>query len=644
MDHRPERAHPRRPRRRPGPGAVPRPAGRAHRRPAPPCRPPSAATSSSRSTGGATATAPRSVVRPIAAPVDGPGPGAHRSGRRLRRGHLRHRLVRAVARRRAGRLRHVHRRRRALDAPGPRRGDRRRCSPTPSPTPAPRRWPGCPTRTGFAYTRYPDPAEVGDDEAGYHRTVWWHRLGDDAADDTPCFTDLPDKEAWPEVSLSSDGRWLLVHVERGLEPTDVHLLDRAAGPLDHRHRGRRGHHLAPRSTSTASASSAPPRSTRPRAGWSPRSLGDPAPERWVDLVPEGDDVLTGFAAHRRPPRCVLRTRAGVSSLHHHEPSGAPRRRGHRRHRRAGGGHRPGQPPQRTRASSRWRTRPSPGPTPSRPGDPTRQPVELTTLPGPGDRRRRPSARCATRRPTAPRCRCSLVHAAGTTIDARTPTLLTGYGGFNITETPAWSPFIAAWCELGGQVADPRPARRRRGGRGLAPGRHARQQAAGVRRLRGGRRLARAPRAARHATGSPSAAAPTAGCSSPPARCAAPTCAGPSCATCRSPTWCASRASSSPASGSPSTATPTCPRSWPGSTPTRRTTRWSTAPPTRPRSSPPARRTAASTRATPASTPPASRRRRRNEVLLRVESAAGHGQGKPATKQIEERADVLAFLA
>jgi prolyl oligopeptidase PreP (S9A serine peptidase family) len=27
----------------------------------------------------------------------------------------------------------------------------------------------------------------------------------------------------------------------------------------------------------------------------------------------------------------------------------------------------------------------------------------------------------------------------------------------------------------------------------------------------------------------------------------------------------------------------------------------------------------------------------------VESAAGHGQGKPATKQVDERADVLAFL-
>ena len=48
----------------------------------------------------------------------------------------------------------------------------------------------------------------------------------------------------------------------------------------------------------------------------------------------------------------------------------------------------------------------------------------------------------------------LVHAASTTVDERTPTLLTGYGGFNITETPAWSPFIAVWCELGGQVAIP----------------------------------------------------------------------------------------------------------------------------------------------------------------------------------------------
>ena len=86
-----------------------------------------------------------------------------------------------------------------------------------------------PDASGFAYTRYPDPATVGDDEAGYHRTVWWHRLGDPPEADTACFTDLPDKEAWPEVTLSDDGRWLLVHLERGWSRTDVHLLDRTTG-------------------------------------------------------------------------------------------------------------------------------------------------------------------------------------------------------------------------------------------------------------------------------------------------------------------------------------------------------------------------------------------------------------------------------
>ena len=33
----------------------------------------------------------------------------------------------------------------------------------------------------------------------------------------------------------------------------------------------------------------------------------------------------------------------------------------------------------------------------------------------------------------------------------------------------------------------------------------------------------------------------------------------------------------------------------------------------------------------------------NPVLLRVETAAGHGLGKPTTKLIEEAADRIAFL-
>ena len=33
----------------------------------------------------------------------------------------------------------------------------------------------------------------------------------------------------------------------------------------------------------------------------------------------------------------------------------------------------------------------------------------------------------------------------------------------------------------------------------------------------------------------------------------------------------------------------------------------------------------------------------NPVLIRIDTKAGHGAGKPTSKQIEERADVLAFL-
>jgi prolyl oligopeptidase len=32
------------------------------------------------------------------------------------------------------------------------------------------------------------------------------------------------------------------------------------------------------------------------------------------------------------------------------------------------------------------------------------------------------------------------------------------------------------------------------------------------------------------------------------------------------------------------------------------------------------------------------------VLIRIETKAGHGSGKPTTKIIEEKADELAFLA
>jgi prolyl oligopeptidase len=46
----------------------------------------------------------------------------------------------------------------------------------------------------------------------------------------------------------------------------------------------------------------------------------------------------------------------------------------------------------------------------------------------------------------------VIHRADVTPGPETATILTGYGGFAIASSPAWSPAAAAWCERGGLFA------------------------------------------------------------------------------------------------------------------------------------------------------------------------------------------------
>ena len=46
----------------------------------------------------------------------------------------------------------------------------------------------------------------------------------------------------------------------------------------------------------------------------------------------------------------------------------------------------------------------------------------------------------------------LVHRRGLSLDGSNPTLLTGYGGFNASQTPRFSTFATLWVELGGVYA------------------------------------------------------------------------------------------------------------------------------------------------------------------------------------------------
>jgi prolyl oligopeptidase len=85
-----------------------------------------------------------------------------------------------------------------------------------------------PDGSGFYYTRYPAPGDVPQGEEHYHRTIFFHRLGEDPESDAVVFTPAQ-KEYWAGVSVSPDGRWLLISVARTFDQTDLYLQDLAAG-------------------------------------------------------------------------------------------------------------------------------------------------------------------------------------------------------------------------------------------------------------------------------------------------------------------------------------------------------------------------------------------------------------------------------
>ncbi|HET6949248.1 MAG TPA: prolyl oligopeptidase family serine peptidase [Acidimicrobiales bacterium] len=316
-----------------------------------------------------------------------------------------------------------------------------------------------PDGRAFAYTRYPDPAAVGDDEANYHRTVWWHVLGDDPGHDELVFGDLPDKTAWPSVELSRDGRWLVVEVSLGWTRVDVHLIDRTTGARTTVIEGVDavssftvvGDRLV--GTTTLDA---------PRGRVVVAPAAAPTPDRWRTLVAESGDVVEGVAV-TRASLLVASTRAALGRLTRlpltslDAPAGAP----------------PLDPAGITeialpepgslagvagdrdsetavvaftswaRPSELWRWAPDAG------GDALER---WSDLPSPVD----PAAYqvAAERYPSTDGTEITLftVQRTGAPSGTPTPTVLSGYGGFAVTMSPAYSPAAVAVADDGGTVA------------------------------------------------------------------------------------------------------------------------------------------------------------------------------------------------
>ncbi|HUO15836.1 MAG TPA: prolyl oligopeptidase family serine peptidase [Verrucomicrobiae bacterium] len=79
--------------------------------------------------------------------------------------------------------------------------------------------------SGFYYTRYPQPGDVPSGEEMYNRHVFFHLLGSPVDTDDKIFGEGRDPEDWPSVSLSNDGNWLLINVSEGWTKSELYLMD-----------------------------------------------------------------------------------------------------------------------------------------------------------------------------------------------------------------------------------------------------------------------------------------------------------------------------------------------------------------------------------------------------------------------------------
>ena len=215
----------------------------------------------------------------------------------------------------------------------------------------------------FYYVRKLPPGDVPPGEEQFHRRVYLHAVGQ-AASDVLIFGDGLDKTNYYGVSVSRDGRWLVVSAAQGTAPrNDLWLADLTAAPLaapglrevqagvDARtslHVGRDGR-LYVFTDSGA-----------PRGRLAVADPAEPGPASWRDLIPEdpaavlSDYAILDGAELDRPVLLAAWTRHAISEITVHDlatgeragrlalpgpggTGGTSRARHHRRHQCPAGG-------------------------------------------------------------------------------------------------------------------------------------------------------------------------------------------------------------------------------------------------------------------------------------------------------------------
>ena len=302
----------------------------------------------------------------------------------------------------------------------------------------------------FYYTRrlHPDRCPAGEEQL--HRRVYLHRLGCDPEQDEEVFGDRHGRGWYFGTSVSRpDGRWLLISASMaGTNRTDLYIADlERGGGLTTIQEGigaKSWGHVAHDGRLYIHTDLEAPRGRL--------AVADPArpqPEHWRDLVPESEAVLGGWDV-LTDTLVVAHERDAITSIALHDrqtgaflrPFELPGPGSAAAYGRPEGGHELwlsytdyATPPRvyhhdlRTNSTRVWAEPPG---WSAQAGVTSRQ-VFVTSKDG-------------TRVPMF------LVHRGGVEPDGGRPVILTGYGGFNASMAPAYSPAYQMWAEAGGVYA------------------------------------------------------------------------------------------------------------------------------------------------------------------------------------------------
>ncbi|MFN2607190.1 MAG: prolyl oligopeptidase family protein [Acidimicrobiales bacterium] len=304
-----------------------------------------------------------------------------------------------------------------------------------------------PDGSAFAYSRLPDPATVADGEESYWETVWWHRVGGPGsptgADDELVLADL-DRTALPMAHLSPDGRWLVLHIHLMPTRTDVVVVDRKTGT---RTVAVSGEEASTWAQVVGDRLVAVTNLGAPRGRVVVAPVSHPTTDRWQTIVPESGAVVEA-AVVAGDWLLVASTEHAVSRLHRYRLDGS------------GGDEVPlpeagaliglDADPATERAFLTFTsfTRP---PTLLR-WTPARGVEAWSRYPSPVDPSAFVTESVAYRSTDGTTVPMFCVRAAGTVPSPATPTVLSGYGGFAITSSPGFSPGMLAFCRAGGVYA------------------------------------------------------------------------------------------------------------------------------------------------------------------------------------------------